>query len=188
MNCGKSTALIQVAHNYEERGMKSVVIKPLSDTKGSGNIVSRIGVEKEADILLAQDQTVSAEIDSWMKKKGMDQIHCVLADEAQFFTSSQIDQFFDFAIFENIPVICYGLRTDFIKKGFPGSTRLLEIAHSIEELKTICRCGKKAVFNSRRIDGVPVFEGEQLSIEGGKVEYESLCAKCYYNLKEKSQR
>jgi thymidine kinase len=107
-------------------------------------------------------------------------------DECQFLATSQADQLFWIAVEMDIPVICYGLRTDFLTNGFAASSRLLELAHSIEELKTICRCGKKAMFNARKINGRFVFEGEQVAIDNeNNVEYESLCPVCY--LKEKNK-
>ncbi|MEE0726086.1 MAG: thymidine kinase, partial [Clostridium saudiense] len=109
---------------------------------------------------------------------------CILVDEVQFFKAYQIDQLFEIAVCLDIPVICYGLRTDFKMQGFEGSTRLLLLAHSIEELKTICKCGKKAILNGRKINGKFVFEGEQVAIDNiDNVEYESLCGHCYFKFK-----
>ena len=106
---------------------------------------------------------------------------------SQFFTPSQIDQLLKVTTDLNIPVICYGIRTDFQTKLFEGSTRLFELAHTIEELKTICRCGKKALFNGRKINNKFIFEGTQVAIDGqDRVEYESLCASCYAQQKSKS--
>jgi thymidine kinase len=106
-------------------------------------------------------------------------ISCVLVDESQFLTPRQVDDLFIIAIRRNIPVLAYGIRTDFQTVAFPGSRRLLEIAHSVEELKTICRCGRKAVFNTRQVNGQFVFDGAQVAIDGGDVTYESLCGACY---------
>jgi thymidine kinase len=100
-------------------------------------------------------------------------------DEAQFLTPAQIDDLFRIAVLDRVPVIAYGLRTDFRTRAFPGSARLLEIAHSLEELKTICRCGRKALFNTRRVGEYIVFDGDQVSIDGDDVWYESLCGNCY---------
>ncbi|SCG81832.1 thymidine kinase [Proteiniborus sp. DW1] len=185
MNCGKSTNLMQVAYNYEERGMKVIIVKPLIDTKGGNKVVSRLGIDREVDLILCKDQNAYEEVQKWNKEKW--KIDCILVDEAQFFTKKQIDEFFEIAVKMNIPVICYGLRTDFQMKGFEGSERLLLIAHSIEELKTICACGKKAIFNGRKINGKFVFEGEQVAIEDEKdIVYESLCGECY--LKKRDNR
>lgn len=178
MNCGKSTNLLQVAFNYEERGMKVVLIKPGIDTKGSNQIVSRLGVGRKVDLMAHKDTDIYEYVLSENKK---DKIDCILVDEAQFFTSVQAQQLFDVAVKIGIPTICYGLRTDFQMQGFEGSTRLLQLAHSIEELKTICTCGKKAVCNGRKVNGKFVFEGEQVAIDDNDlIEYQSLCAECYY--------
>ena len=104
---------------------------------------------------------------------------CLLVDEAQFLTPEQVDDLFRIAILDNVPVLAYGIRSDFRTHAFPGSRRLLEIAHSLEELKTICRCGKKAVFNTRRIGAEIIFDGDQVAIDGDEVWYESLCGACY---------
>lgn len=183
MNCGKTTNLVQVAHNYEERGMKVLVIKPQTDTKGGRKIVSRIGVERNVDMLLPGDKNIYNEVNLWIKENG--KIDCILADEVQFFKKEQIDQLFEIAVKMDIPVICYGLRTDFQMQGFEGSARLLLIAHSIEELKNICRCGKKALLNGRKVNGRFVFEGEQVAIDKeNNIEYEALCPKCYFEYRE----
>ena len=183
MNCGKSTALIQVDYNYRERNMKTVIIKPETDTKGSDLVISRLGVERMADIIATEEHDLYDIVENWQTEKGS--VHCVLVDEAQFLTQSQVDQLFQVAVLQDIPVICYGLRTDFLLNGFEGSARLLLMAHSLEELKTICKCGQKAVANGRKIGGQFVFEGAQVAIEGeASVEYESLCARCYYKYKK----
>lgn len=185
MNCGKSTNLMQVAYNYEERGMKVIIIKPLIDTKGGNSVVSRLGIVREVDLLLEKDKNAYDEVQKWNEEKW--KIDCILVDEAQFFAKHQIDEFFEIAVKMNIPVICYGLRTDFQMRGFEGSERLLLIAHSIEELKTICSCGRKAIFNGRKVNGKFVFEGEQVAIEEENiVEYESLCGECYFREKMKN--
>jgi thymidine kinase len=175
MNSGKTTSLIQAAYNYEERGMKVAVVKPSTDTKGQDTIVSRLGAERKVDILLRPE-------DSVRKSLGGMSVKCVLVDEAQFVTPGQADELFWYAVEEDVPVMAYGLRTDFQTRGFPGATRLLELAHELQELKTICRCGHKAVFNGRLIDGEFVHEGQQVAIDGQEVEYESLCADDYRRL------
>ena len=106
-------------------------------------------------------------------------IACLLIDEAQFLSERQVDDLLRIAVIENVPVLAYGIRTDFQTIAFPGSRRLLEVAHSIEELKTICRCGRKAVFNARTVGGTFVFDGDQVAIDGREVTYESLCGACY---------
>jgi len=180
MNCGKSTNLMQVAYNYKERGMKSVIIKPMVDTKGADSVVSRLGINKKIDMLIDDRMNVFNEINRYNENEKID---CILVDEVQFFKANQIDQLLMIAVKLNIPVIAYGLRTDFKMNGFEGSERLLLIAHAIEELKTICRCGRKATLNARKINGKFVSDGDQVAIDGeNKVEYESLCSNCYYKL------
>lgn len=184
MNSGKSTMLLQSAHNYEERGMRTVIIKPVIDTKGADSVVSRLGVSRKVDYLLAAEDSIQSVVNSDIEKNG--NLHCIFVDECQFLTVSQAEELFWTAVSMDIPVICYGLRTDFLTNGFAASSRLLELAHSIEELKTICRCGKKAMFNARKINGIFVFEGEQVAIDNeNNVEYESLCPVCYLREKNK---
>ncbi len=179
MNSGKTTALIQSAFNYEERGMRTIVLKPGVDTKGGQEIVSRIGAKRKVDVVLEPGAGAKEAI---QKFRGNQERHCILVDEAQFLEPQQVDELFWYAVNEDVPVLSYGLRTDFKGAGFPGSTRLLELAHELQELKTICRCGKKALFNGRKVNGKFVAEGNQVAIDGeGAVEYESLCARCYQN-------
>ena len=136
MNSGKSTALMQVAHNYEEQGMRVLILKPQVDTKGGGELVSRLGVRRKADLLVPPEMDVFAAV---QQAAAAAPLACVLCDESQFFTPQQAEELFMVTVELNIPVICYGLRSDFSLKGFPGSTRLLELAHTIEEMKTTCR-------------------------------------------------
>ena len=187
MNCGKSTNLLQVAYNYEERGMKVIVIKPMTDTKGANNVVSRLGVTRTVDLLVRSDENIYEEIEKWNNENG--KVNCILVDEVQFFNEIQIDQLFEIAVKMDIPTICYGLRTDFLMNGFKGSARLLLIAHSLEELKTICNCGKKAILNGRKLNGEFIFHGEQVAIDNNdNIEYEALCPKCYYRYKSKWEK
>lgn len=182
MNSGKSTHLMQVAHNYEERGMKVILIKPETDKKGGDKLVSRLGVERKVDIICLEKMNIYEEIQKWQEVKF--KVNCILVDEVQFMTKEQVDQLFKIAVVLDIPVICYGLRTDFMMEGFEGSTRLLLLAHSIEEMKTICKCGRKAILNGRKINGEFVFEGEQVAIDNiDNVQYESLCGHCYFRHK-----
>jgi thymidine kinase len=106
-------------------------------------------------------------------------IDCLIVDEAQFLTREQVNDLFFIAVSLNVPVIAYGIRSDFQGNAFPGSMRLLEIAHALEEMKTICRCGQKALFNGRKVNGEYVRAGGQVAIDDGSVEYESLCGGCY---------
>ena len=175
MNSGKTTLLLQVAHNYEERDMKVIILKPGIDTKGSDNIVTRIGLKRKVDHLIASDEKLS----NYLNTIDPD-IACILVDEAQFLTRDQVDELFMYAKLKNKPVICYGLRSDFKSMAFPGSQRLFEVADVMEELITICRCGKRAKFNGRIVNGEFTSSGEQVAIDGeNEVEYESLCGRCY---------
>lgn len=184
MNSGKSTALMQVAHNYEERGMRVIVLKPSIDSKGGGKLLSRLGIDRAVDYLVRPGEDVYKLIEA--ETEGSTPLACVLCDESQFFEPGQVDQLFMAAVTLNVPVICYGLRTDFSLKGFPGATRLLELAHTVEEMKTICFCGRKALCNGRKVGGEFVFEGEQVAIDQvGDVEYVSLCPQCYFREREK---
>ena len=186
MNSGKSTNLMQVAYNYEERGMKVKIFKPQVDTKGGNRLVSRLGVVREADFSVRTHDDLYEVTEKWIQNEG--KIHCVLVDEVQFLKAEQIDQLLKVAIVLKVPVICYGLRTDFLMNGFEGSARLLLLAHSNEELKTICTCGKKALLNGRKINGEFIFEGAQVAIDlEGDVEYQSLCADCYFKYRKKAE-
>ena len=183
MNSGKSTHLMQVAYNYEERGLRVVLLKPATDKKGGDKLISRLGVTRKVDMVIAHEDDIYERVQEDINNNG--KLDCILVDEVQFMKSYQIDQLFSIAVKLDIPVICYGLRTDFLMEGFEGSTRLLLLAHSIVEMKTICKCGSKAVVNARKINGKFVFAGEQIAIDHvDNVEYESLCGKCYYKFKE----
>ncbi|WP_138315557.1 thymidine kinase [Rhodoluna limnophila] len=186
MNSGKSTALLQAAHNYEERDQHVLLAKPAIDIKGERAITSRLGVDREVDFLITPElnlrEEFSARVEQFSAKTGKE-IACLLIDEAQFLTAQQVDQALEIAVLDSVPVLAYGIRTDFLTHGFPGSLRLLEIAHSLEELKTICRCGRKAMFNARKLDGKFIFDGEQVAIDGVHVTYESLCPTCYFSEK-----
>jgi thymidine kinase len=199
MNSGKSTALLQAAFNYEERGQVVLLAKPQIDTKSHGTIVSRLGLERPVDFMVAPDEDIYAkflEHRSRVFAETGKPVSCLLVDESQFLTEGQVDDLLRIAIVEGTPVLAYGIRTDFQTVAFPGSRRLLEIAHSLEELKTICRCGRKAVFNARKIGGRFIFDGDQVAIDTSSglsastssglnasgaqdVAYESLCGSCY---------
>ncbi|WP_423494176.1 thymidine kinase [Microbacterium esteraromaticum] len=190
MNSGKSTALLQAAYNYEERGQRVLVAKPEIDTKGASQIESRLGVTREVDFLIgegadaralfyAERERVRNEVADELLPSDPEDVACLLIDEAQFLAAEQVDDLFRIAVLDGIPVMAYGIRNDFRTHAFPGSARLLAIAHALEELKTICRCGRKAVFNGRRAGGRFVFDGDQVAIDGVAVTYESLCGDCY---------
>ena len=175
MGSSKSAQALITQFNYEELGMSVWLIKPSIDTRDGADIVqSRIGLKRSAEVITPEQNIIEA-----YAKAGRHDV--IIADEAQFFTPEQADQLFLVTVDLGIPVICYGLRADFMMRGFPGSTRLLEIAHTIEELKTICACGRKAICNGRKVNGEFVFEGAQVAIDTvDDVEYQSLCPQCWY--------
>ena len=176
MGCGKTAQLLTVAFNYKEKGMEVAVMKPKLDTKAGDKIQTRIGIERKIDHLINEDDDIYGIV-----SKKFNKVNCILVDEAQFLTRNQVDNLMQIVVKLNIPVICYGLRSDFLTNGFSGSIRLLEIAHSIEELKTICKCGRKAMFNARYIDDRIVTSGETIVIDNNpNVKYVSLCPHCYY--------
>lgn len=190
MNSGKSTALLQAAYNYEERGQRVLLAKPAIDTKGASQVESRLGMTRDVDFLIGPDddarallaahrERVRSEIEDELLPTEPADVACLLIDEAQFLSPEQVDELFRIAVLDGIPVLAYGIRNDFRTHAFPGSARLLAIAHTLEELKTICRCGRKAVFNGRRAGGRFVFDGDQVAIDGVSVTYESLCGNCY---------
>lgn len=186
MNSGKTTFLLQAAHNYEERGMKVIILKPKIDSKGEDCVISRIGIQRKVDYLISKEDNLYSLIKKHLKKET---INCVFVDEVQFLEERQIDELLQVVTAFDIPVMCYGLRTDFKTKGFEASTRLLQVAHSIEEMKTICPCGKKAIFNSRKVNGKFTFEGSQVVIDdNATIEYISLCPKCYFQKLAKYQK
>ncbi len=191
MNSGKSTSLLQAAFNYEERGQRILLAKPGVDTKGESSIVSRLGLSREVDFTVAPEENLREKFqeaaagddpNALVTHVDAPPVACLLVDEAQFFTREQVNDLLRIAVLDDVPVLAYGIRTDFRTQAFPGSARLMELAHSLEELKTICRCGRKAMFNTRRVGDAVVFYGDQVAIDGEDVWYESLCAACYLEL------
>ncbi|PCI75839.1 thymidine kinase [Candidatus Aerophobetes bacterium] len=177
MNAGKSTTLLQASHNYLERGMQTLLFSPAIDTRGgTATIESRIGLKKEAisfDINFNFFEYVRE------KKSVLHTLSCVLIDESQFLTKLQVIQLTDVASTLSIPVLCYGLRSDFQGEPFEGSKYLLTLAEEMIEIKTVCSCGKKATMNMRiGPDGEPVREGAQVHI-GGNEAYTAKCMKCF---------
>ncbi|MCX6934072.1 MAG: thymidine kinase [Verrucomicrobia bacterium] len=172
MNAGKSTVLLQSSYNYQERGMRTLVFVPAIDTRsGLGRVRSRIGLEASAEVLTPTDNLLNRV----RHEHTIDPIACVLIDEAQFLTRAQVEQLSDVADVLEIPVLCYGLRTDFQGQLFPGSGALLALADDLVELKTICHCGRKATMNLRlAADGRAVREGAQIEI-GGNERYVAMC-------------
>lgn len=177
MNCGKSTALMQVAHNYEQNNKKILVMKPKIDIKGDDYIDSRIGLKRKVDKLIESDEDLSKTLDYINDKE----ISCILVDESQFLSGNQIEDLWKITKLKNIPVICYGIKNDFKGELFSGSKRLCELADEFDELITICSCGKRAKFNARYVDGKFKLDGNSILIDGTKsnVEYIPKCGKCF---------
>lgn len=174
MNAGKSTSLLQVAHNYEERNQRVMLLTPALDTRGGvGKIHSRLGIAREA-LTFTNKTDLFQLVSETLAQTPMD---CVLLDEAQFLTEAQVWALARVADFLNVPVMCYGIRTDAFGETFAGSAVLLAIADKLVEMKTICHCGRKATM-SLRVDatGKAVGSGEQISI-GGNDRYLSCCRK-----------
>lgn len=174
MNAGKSTVLLQSSHNYKERGMNTLLLTPEIDQRaGIGKIASRIGLDAEA-------QTFNANADLHaivQSTQTTPPIACVLIDEAQFLTRPQVEQLSQVTDDLGIPVLCYGLRTDFLGNLFPGSAALLGWADNLIELKTICHCGRKATMNLRTdAEGKAIKQGAQVEI-GGNERYVAMCRK-----------
>lgn len=168
----KTLNLLAVAHNYRQQGKKVLVMKPALDVRfGKENIKSRAGLEMQADLLLTAETKLS-EID-------LEDISCILVDEAQFLSEALIDQFREVTLKKQIPVICYGLRTDFRTKLFPGSLRLMELADSIEEVKATCHfCNKKSIVNLKHVNGVASVDGPSVQL-GAEEKYFPACYPCY---------
>jgi thymidine kinase len=174
MNAGKSTSLLQAAHNYEERGMRVRIFTAAHDDRaGPGVVASRLGMTRQTDTFGAHTTFEAAGL-------GLD-CACVLIDEAQFLTPEQVRQLHRLAHIGKVPVLCYGLRSDFRGEAFAGSGALLTLADELEEMKTICACARKASMNIRIDDqGRRIQEGEQVVI-GGNERYRSVCPSCFYS-------
>jgi thymidine kinase len=172
MDSAKTMNLLAVAHNYRSQGKAVMLLKPaLDDRFGREKIASRSGLEKPVDMLLVADEPIDPD-----QFSGLD---CVLVDEAQFLSRARIDELRKLTLTHNLPIICYGLRTDFRSRLFEGSQRLMEVADSIEEVKVTCQyCRRKAVFNLRMVDGEGVIEGAQIQL-GGNESYAPVCFSCY---------
>lgn len=175
MNAGKSTSLLQVAHNYEENGRRvAIFTAAIDDRYGTGVVTSRLGPQRSVE-------TFDADTDFFARFSRDRDLSCVLLDEAQFLQPEQARQLHRVAHVLGIPVICYGIRSDFRGEPFPGAAYLLTLADSIEEVKNICRCGKKATMNVRVDEhGNRITAGEQILIEG-PAHYVQMCGSCFYN-------
>lgn len=182
MGAQKTTQLLAAAHNFEEHGGSVLITKPAVDTKGERELVSRIGLHREVDFLTTPEMNLEAEVLS--RREATGRISAVLVDEAQFLQPAQVDHLLALAVLHSIPVMAWGLRTDFRTRSFPGSLRLLEIAHELRESIAMCGhgggCEHRAQFNARMVNGCFVAHGDQVAIDGeAAVTYTALCARHY---------
>ena len=177
MGSSKTANALMARFNYEERGQETLLVKPRLDTRDGDHMVySRIGLKHPCIYFDEMREMSETELQTYA---------CIIIDEAQFLTKDEVYYLVHLVDDCSIPVICYGLRSDFSLKGFPGSTRLLELAHTIEEMKTICTCGRKATCNCRKVNGEFVFEGEQVAIDlQNDVQYVSMCPQCYFKARK----
>lgn len=199
MSSGKSAYLLQAAYNYEISGRKVLIAKPNIDIKSGEEVSSRLGISRKIDFQINENTNIFNVFNEYnnehMQSTGTP-IACLLVDEVQFLKKEQVNQLLKIVTLLKVPVIAFGIRTDFMTHGFEGSDRLLQIADSIEEMKTICsKCGQgKATLNARQVDGQYTFEGEQVEIDLNSdpnkkrkthnVTYESLCPACYLKASE----
>ena len=182
MGCSKTAQALITKFNYEERGMKVLLVKPSVDNRDGATIVrSRIGLKAEAI-------TVPAELNLYdLYLNGHKDCNVIIVDECQFLHPDQVDQLSQLVMDYDVPVLCFGLSTDFLTHLFPGSCRLFEIADSIQEIKSVCKCGGKATVNARLDDnGNVVFSGDQVCI-GGNERYVAMCKKCWLKAKREQE-
>ncbi len=174
MGSSKTAQALITKYNYEENDMNVWIIKPSADTRdGIGTIRSRIGLQAECEVIAPDVDVLARFLSSQLHRADV-----IIVDECQFMTPAQIQQLRAIVDEHNVPVLCFGLRTDFQTKLFPGSRRLMELADCIEEIKTMCDCGAKATVNARISDGYIVTEGAQVVL-GGNDCYIAMCHRCY---------
>lgn len=185
MNSGKTMDLLRTAYNYEENGLRVIVMKPSIDTKGGDSIVTRVGLDRKVDFLIDND----CDFYELLCDKVLG-VKCIFVDEAQFLSVDHVNQLFKITKLLDIPVICYGLRTNFKSELFLGSMRLLSLADELNEFKSLCSCGNIARFNARRLNGKYLYDGDDILIDGSsEVEYVPLCGECYLrNVLKKSDK
>ncbi len=176
MGSSKTAQALITKYNYEENGLQVWLMKPSADTRDGASILrSRIGLEASVDVI-----GPDCDVYERFQKERLGSCHVIIVDECQFMTEAQIDGLRAIVNDYNVPVLCFGLRTDFLTKLFPGSRRLMELADCIEEIKTMCDCGAKATVNARISDGYIVTEGAQVVL-GGNDSYIAMCHRCYIN-------
>ena len=172
MGSGKTTELLQAIYNYKKNNLNIILIKPKLDKKGEDSIVSRLGDKKKVDILLDSNEKIIDRLD-------LNNLKCILVDESQFLTKKQVKELWLITKIHDIPVICYGLMTDFKGEFFIGSKTLMELSDQVSEITTICSCGEIAKFSARKINGEYTLKGDVVAIDKIDAEYEALCPKCY---------
>ncbi len=183
MGSGKTRDIMKVWYNYKEKGKDAIIIKPGIDTKGNNRIVSRDSSTLNTNYIIGKDDNIYDIITEHIKKYNL---HCILVDEAQFLERHHVEELTDICDILDITVMCYGLRADFMDNLFPGSAALFAYADVIEEMKTICECLDGATRNVRFANGMPIFYGEQVAIDGeDNVTYTSMCRKCRKKLLKK---
>lgn len=175
MNSGKSMDLIRTIYNYEENGHKVLVMKPEVDTKGGNTIQTHSGLSRKVDILIPDHGDILPLLVGML-----DDVKCIFIDEAQFLSTKQAKQLLIVSTMIDVPVICYGLRTNYAGDLFEGSSALMALADEINEFKGLCKCGEIARFNARRVNGKYVKTGDDIVIDGtAGVEYVPLCSRCF---------
>lgn len=185
MGCGKTRKLQGDYYSKVEDGFEVIIIKPIIDTKGDNNTLARDGSKFETKFLIKKKDNIYSMIANYLTENNLD---FILVDEAQFLNKHHVDELSDIVDILGVNVLCYGLRTDFKTNLFEGSKRLFEISTELEPIDRQCSCGNKKIFNMRLENGVPVFDGEQIAIDGVDALYKSVCRNCYKNAKKKNKK
>lgn len=180
MGCGKTRELLKVLHSKTEDGFHVAILKPRIDKKGEDYIISRDNNKYKVDFLVDTNDNIYLEVCKYLYDNNLD---FLLVDEAQFLSTKQVDELSNVVYNLKITVICYGLRTDFKGNLFEGSKRLFENSDNIKEIERQCGCGRKKIYNMRLENGIPVFEGDQIMIDGVDSEYKAVCRSCYTKAK-----
>lgn len=186
MGNGKTANLIGTYYAMELANFPTAIIKPMVDTKGDNRVVARSGQSLETDFLIGKDDNICDKLDSYLLRHNKE-LNVIIVDEAQFLKEHHVDELASLVYDKGYVVICYGLLTDFQEKMFEGSRRLIEVGAEINRLTIPCECGRDRTHNLRLVNGVPVFEGKQVEIDGAndKIEYRSMCGRCFLQHKRR---